>query len=73
MKELAELHLKQINEGRVSWTILGYPNEGWAETVFGEPDVERLWEAVAFATRLDEEDPIAALGERPHQSTDPPR
>ncbi len=60
MKELAQLHLKQINEGRVSWTILGYPNEGWAETVFGEPDVERLWEAVAFATRLDEEDPIAA-------------
>ena len=28
--------------------------------VFGEPDVERLWEAVAFATRLDEDDPVAA-------------
>ena len=29
-------------------------------TVFGEPDVERLWEAVATAVRLDEPDPVAA-------------
>jgi aminopeptidase len=28
--------------------------------VFGEPDLERLWEAVAFCVRLDEEDPVAA-------------
>jgi aminopeptidase len=28
--------------------------------VFGEPDLERLWEAVAFCTRLDEADPVAA-------------
>jgi aminopeptidase len=28
--------------------------------VFGEPDVERLWQAVATATRLDEPDPVAA-------------
>jgi aminopeptidase len=28
--------------------------------VFGEPDVERLWDAVGRATRLDEPDPIAA-------------
>ena len=26
----------------------------------GEPDVERLWDAVATATRLDEPDPVAA-------------
>ena len=30
------------------------------ETVFGEPDVARLWEAVAHAVRLDEADPVAA-------------
>ena len=36
------------------------PNPGWAQMVFGEPDVERLWEAVAIATRLDEPDPVAA-------------
>jgi aminopeptidase len=47
----------------VAWTIVGYPNPGWAHTVFGEPDVERLWEAVASATRLDEPDPVAAWWE----------
>ena len=29
--------------------------------MFGEPDVERLWEAVAHAVRLDEPDPVAAV------------
>ena len=31
--------------------------------VFGEPDVERLWDAVAQATRLDQPDPVAAWRE----------
>ena len=44
----------------VNWTGLAYPTAGWAAKVFGEPDVERLWEAVAFCTRLDEADPVAA-------------
>ena len=47
-------------DGRIAWTIVGYPNPGWAKAVFGEPDVERLWQAVAVATRLDEDDPVAA-------------
>ena len=33
------------------------------QTVFGEPDLERLWEAVATATRLDQPDPVAAWSE----------
>jgi aminopeptidase len=51
------------NRRLIQWTIVGYPNEGWARAVFGEPDVERLWEAVATATRLDEPDPIRAWHE----------
>jgi len=31
--------------------------------VFGEPDVERLWEKVAFCMRLDEPDPVEAWRE----------
>jgi len=57
---VAEKVLKETGEGNIAWTIVGYPNAGWAETVFGEPDVERLWDAVAVATRLDEDDPVAA-------------
>ena len=47
MKELAERYVKALNERLINWTILAYPNEGWATSVFGEPDVERLWDAVA--------------------------
>jgi aminopeptidase len=51
------------NRRLIQWTIVGYPNAGWAESIFGEPDVERLWAAVATATRLDEPDPVAAWRE----------
>jgi aminopeptidase len=51
------------NRRLIQWTIVGYPNEGWARTVFGEPDVERLWDAVITATRLDEPDPVASWRE----------
>jgi aminopeptidase len=59
-KELAERYVKATNQRLINWAIVAYPNEGWARTVFGEPDVERLWDAVASATRLDEPDPIEA-------------
>ena len=62
-KLVAEKILKATNDREIAWTIIGYPNAGWAEAVFGTPDVERLWEAVAIATRLDEPDPVAAWQE----------
>jgi aminopeptidase len=60
MKEVAERYLATMNQRLMNWSIVAYPNEGWARTVFGEPDVERLWDAVATATRLDEADPVEA-------------
>jgi aminopeptidase len=54
--------LKQRNEfigGRlVNWTIVAMPLPAWAEQVYGKPDVERLWQAVAKAVRLDAGDPV---------------
>ena len=44
--------------------MVAAPNPGWAREVFGEPDVERLWDAVATAMRLDEADPVAGWRER---------
>jgi aminopeptidase len=52
--------LNEVTKRRVSWSIAGCPTEGWARRVFGEPDVERLWRAVASTVRLDEDDPVAA-------------
>ncbi len=61
--EIAQESLRITNERLINWTLLAYPNEGWATTVFGEPDVERLWEAVAYTVRLDEPDPVKAWEE----------
>jgi aminopeptidase len=49
---------------QLRWTIVPAPNAGWARDVFGEPDVERLWDAVVTAMRLDEDDPVAAWRKR---------
>jgi aminopeptidase len=61
--KVAEAHLRNVMESRVNWTIVSYPNEGWAQTVFGEPDVDRLWQDVERAVRLDEPDPVVAWNE----------
>jgi aminopeptidase len=56
-------HLPLVTDRVINWVIVAAPNAGWANTVFGEPDVERLWGAVAQATRLDADDPVAAWAE----------
>jgi aminopeptidase len=60
-KELAQRALEIVfHERRLNWTIVAFPNEGWARKMFGEPDVDRLWDCVVKAVRLDEPDPVAA-------------
>jgi aminopeptidase len=63
MFELAEENTRQINEQLNNWTVVGVPNEGWARQMFGEPDLERLWQVVEYCVRLDEDDPVAAWRE----------
>jgi aminopeptidase len=62
MRKLGEESLK-LTDGLSNWSIVPYPNEGWARTVFGEPDLDRLWDAVAAAIRIDEPDPVGAWQE----------
>jgi aminopeptidase len=60
-KELAKRALEIVfHERRLNWTIVAFPNEGWARKMFGEPDVDRLWDCVVRAVRLDEPDPVEA-------------
>jgi aminopeptidase len=49
-----------LDHGRMPWTIVAFPTAGWAQQVFGEPNVERLWQAICATVRLDEPDPVAA-------------
>jgi aminopeptidase len=64
MPALEESWLEAVNDRRVAWTIVAYPTERWATETLGEPDVDRLWRAVAHAMRLDQPDPTAAWSER---------
>ena len=58
--EFRRAYLHQVGEGRFNWVIVAGPTTAWAQRVFGEPDVARLWDAVARAVRLDEPDPAEA-------------
>jgi aminopeptidase len=60
MVEVTEIIRRQMMDRSVNWAIVASPSEGWARQVFGEPDIERLWDAVAFCMRLDEPDPVEA-------------
>ncbi len=56
---VAEL-LRAISARAINWTIIPGPNAGWAEQVFGKPDVGALWRAVEKCVRLDRDDPVEA-------------
>jgi aminopeptidase len=48
------------DRGAIPWVVVAFPTRGWADQVFGEPDVARLWDAIRATVRLDEPDPTAA-------------
>ncbi|HEY7200818.1 MAG TPA: aminopeptidase [Candidatus Dormibacteraeota bacterium] len=59
-RELRQVSLRALNERKLAWCIVACATEGWARSLFGEPDVDRLWRALETAMRLDEPDPVAA-------------
>ena len=52
-----------VGGGEVNWTFVPGPSEGWAERLFGTPDVERLWDVIEPIVRLDAPDPARAWDE----------
>ncbi len=66
-RELAMESRRIVLGGKVAWTICAAPNSEWAQQVFGEPDIDRLWEAVGIAMRFDTPDVVAAW--REHRAT----
>lgn len=48
-----------VSSNQVTWTVVGAPTQGWANSI-GVASVAELWDAVAVAMRLDDADPEAA-------------
>jgi aminopeptidase len=67
--ELAARSREVALSGGVTWTIVAAPNEGWATQVFGEPDLEALWDKVSVVMRLDEADPVVSWRAREAELT----
>jgi aminopeptidase len=55
-----EIKIDQTSRLAHAWTVIACPTEGWARSVFGEPDVDRLWAEIGAVTRLDVDDPVGA-------------
>lgn len=59
-----ETYRSYIQSDKVSWTVVAAPSPLWAQKVFPnettEKSVEKLWEAIFKATRINEEDPVLA-------------
>lgn len=51
-----------LSTDKNSWSIVAAPSKPWADKVFpnDENSVAKLWEAIFAATRINEEDPVAA-------------
>jgi aminopeptidase len=52
-----------VGSGEANWTMVPGACEGWAERLFGTPDVDRLWDAIEPIVRLDAPDPERAWAE----------
>ncbi len=59
----SEQILRFVNAG-INWCVCACPTPGWAERVYGEPDVGRFWSDLSYIARLDEPDPVAAWGQQ---------
>ena len=57
-----------VNNRTANWTVVPSPTRGWARLVYPDLDPEaalhKLWEDVAYVTRLDAANPITAWTER---------
>jgi aminopeptidase len=63
MRELRQAIARSTDLNEVTWTVAADANPSWARRVLGEPDVDKLWQLIRTAVRLDEPDPVEAWEE----------
>lgn len=59
-----KFHREKTMANELSWCVISVPTVSWAKKVFpnetSNKAVEKLWDMIYFATRVNEEDPIKA-------------
>lgn len=65
--EASDEFTRYLTSGKTSWSGICIPTKEWAEKVFPELDekagIEKLWENIFKATRVDTENPVKAWNE----------
>lgn len=69
--EASKKYKKYIMSDKISWSIVAVPSPAWAAKVFPDSEtsdeqIENLWNAIFSATRILDNDPIAAWNEHSH-------
>lgn len=58
---------KYVHDGTAAWCVASIPTQGWSQKVFPEETADQamasLWDKIFTATRVNEEDPVAAWRE----------
>ena len=53
-----------VQSDKMPWSIVAVPSQAWADMVFADAKEEErvalLWDAIFKATRIDQENPVAA-------------
>lgn len=52
------------HKGLIKWNISAVPNKIWAKSIFGEEDVNRLWDLVLKICLINEDNPIEAWNKK---------
>ncbi|WP_432666544.1 aminopeptidase [Wukongibacter baidiensis] len=62
--EASKEYKEYVLSGKSCWTIVAYPNDFWASKVFPglsvDEAIEKLWDNIFKATRVDTKDPVKA-------------
>jgi aminopeptidase len=69
-RELQATYRRLLKEGRFRRTTAPAATPTWAEQLYGEPDVDRLWREILAACRCDEPNPLAEWDARIEELAD---
>ncbi len=62
LEKITQTYRQAFDSGKLAWTIVAAPSEGWAKKVYPDLNtqeaIEKLWQDIFTISRIDENDPL---------------
>ncbi len=62
LEKITKTYRQAFDAGKLAWTIVAAPSEGWAKKVYpnlpAQKAIEKLWQDIFVISRIDENDPL---------------